>query len=361
VAERGIFGDLDPLIQAVAADSSVLHHRDRVTNRVPLHFAAYFGRADLVRRWITLGSERNPRDRDGNTPLHFAAKQGKVDVVEVLLEAGADPNPSDKFGDTPLHNAVFIGSFPVVRALLAGGADPNRHGYLGWTSLHVAASEDRFSAEAFDMIRLLVENGASVTEASEEGFHPIHYSALLGSTEACAYFLNQGEVIDPAPDNHSPLNQATRAGHLETVVLLVDRGADVNRPDAMGLSPLQEAILAHRDRPERGTSLIMFLLERGANTESTTGERRPPLHQAVADEQQDVVQVLIDHGADVNRADPVGWSPLHWAVSRKNGTIIRLLVAAGADVNQKDLAGRTPLSHAFGGETESLLVALGAR
>ena len=81
----------------------------------------------------------------------------------------------------------------------------------------------------------------------------------------------------------------------------------------------------------------------------------------IEEEIESVVVLLLDHGADPNARDTVGWPPLHWAVSRRNLEIIERLIDAGADVNARDLAGQTALKHARGSDDiESLLKARGA-
>lgn len=54
----------------------------------PIHCAAIYGEADLVRHIIRLDpSTVTFKDLKGETPLHIAARGGHMDVVRVLLEA----------------------------------------------------------------------------------------------------------------------------------------------------------------------------------------------------------------------------------------------------------------------------------
>ncbi|KAK7895337.1 hypothetical protein WMY93_020662 [Mugilogobius chulae] len=87
----------------------------------PLHFAAGFGRKDVVDHLLQTGANVHARDDGGLIPLHNACSFGHSEVVSLLLCQGADPNARDNWNYTPLHEASIKGKIdvcigPTVRA-----------------------------------------------------------------------------------------------------------------------------------------------------------------------------------------------------------------------------------------------------
>ena len=86
-------------------------HSDQVTW---LHYAAFCGKAGIVRLLLEHGANPNARDgqeipgrpgcyysTDGRTPLHYACAGGHDEVVELLAQHGADWDCADGGGVTP--------------------------------------------------------------------------------------------------------------------------------------------------------------------------------------------------------------------------------------------------------------------
>lgn len=69
--------------------------------RTALHYAAFYGHADVARALILAGANVCSRGGGNSTPLHFAAWGGNKRVVRLLLEYGADVEARDTEGNTP--------------------------------------------------------------------------------------------------------------------------------------------------------------------------------------------------------------------------------------------------------------------
>jgi len=72
----------------------------------------------MVKFLLSLGSNPNQRNKDGESCLHLAAYQGMVSVVEVLLEWGALTGMVNSYGETPLFYASRRGHYEVAKLLV---------------------------------------------------------------------------------------------------------------------------------------------------------------------------------------------------------------------------------------------------
>jgi ankyrin repeat protein len=97
----------------------------------PLHFAASYGKAEVVIRLILdPGSQRSIKDNLGSTPLHEAVRSNQLACVKLLVEDGTTPPGADRnavtlTGNTPMHLASFLGFTDVVKYILSQNADCN--------------------------------------------------------------------------------------------------------------------------------------------------------------------------------------------------------------------------------------------
>ena len=73
--------------------------------------------------------------------IHKACQTGNYDaVVAQLKKKKNNVNLEDETGHTPIQLAALHGSFEVVQLLVENGADLNQQDPSGWCALHFAAS-----------------------------------------------------------------------------------------------------------------------------------------------------------------------------------------------------------------------------
>ncbi len=137
------------------------------------------------------------------------------------------------------------------------------------------------------------------------------------------------------------LSTAAEAGDADTVIGLIELGAEIERVDRVNRTPLMYA--ARSKNPET----IQLLLDNGADIQARDRLGNTPLSWAAGFGTADGVQVLVDAGADANTVDTVlGYTPLVWASGFGDSASINILLEAGADISVNDIAeGRTPLMH----------------
>ena len=126
VFEATALGYVDRLRARLEEDpgAAMAHSADGFT---ALHFAAYFGKAEVARILLEAGAGVNAA-ADNETavqPLHSAAAGRHLEVCRLLLAAGADVNARQATGFTPLHAAAQNGDPELVELFLSAQADPS--------------------------------------------------------------------------------------------------------------------------------------------------------------------------------------------------------------------------------------------
>ncbi len=146
---------------------------------------------------------------------------------------------------------------------------------------------------------------------------------------------NQGGVT-------KTLQQAAIDGDVDQIKLHIAKGADFNKADQYGYTPLKRAIEGHH--PEAAIAII----ESGkADLNAKDREGRTPLIVAASMGEQAIAEALIAKGADVKAKDTYDRTALHAAIQLGQKDLATLLIDKGVDVNGTDKTGQTPLTLAM--------------
>jgi ankyrin repeat protein len=127
------------------------------------------------------------------------------------------------------------------------------------------------------------------------------------------------------------------------VRLLLEKGVNLETPDAEGLTPLAHAIL------ENNEHLVKLLLEKGVNLETQDADGRTPLHHAVRRNNEAIVRLLLEKGAKIDVLRGIGAKSdlqgrIHDAIVKGNENVVRLLLVMGVDIEERHIWFRkTPL------------------
>ena len=101
-------------------------------------------------------------------------------------------------------------------------------------------------------------------------------------------------------DLNQELSNAVIANDFDRVKFLVEKGADVNKPDPQGWTPLQNAARQRKDE------MIKTLIELGADVNRPDDSGMTPLVAAAMRDHVPSIKVLLENGADIEQAGPAG-------------------------------------------------------
>ena len=375
----------------------------RIGGYTPLHLASRSGSAAIVQELLEAGA--NPTvasSAGGATPLHFAASASSRGSVISLLDHGAEIDARESaWEQTPLMFAASLGRTEIVELLLSRGADVS----VTTSAVYLPALQDEDRAARQRRDKVLDGFRAQNVSGSESWRpSPTEVQAAMESSridpEESANPEEEGEdayneqVGVPGGNSYADLVgtmggttaliHAVREGHLETVGVLLDHGADINQPSAGDqTTPLLSAII------NGYFDLALELLKHGADPRlaSTAGttplfsvintrwapKARYPQQEAHKQQQAthlEVMEALLRSGANPNARltkhlwfmeytfshlgiDTSGATPFWRATHALDVPAMKLLVEYGADPGIPTTKGQDRRSRGGGGEDPS--------
>ena len=236
--------------------------------------------------------------------IHSAASNNNIILTEALVERKAVLNVENSEEFTPLSIAAKRGSYEVLEVLLDSGVSPNdtRDTFNLYSTLNTAVQFGHL-----DCVQLLTKHGARLGD------------------EKCL--------------RHA-LSVAAESGHVHIAEYLIkEMKMDVNLVNRLGLTPIYLSVT------EGHTSVTKLLLDHGANP-NVSMHYNTPLHEAIRNENREIMKMLLDAKAKPDEPDGDGMSPLMMAVEKDNADYIPFLEARDIKLLQKDNHGNTVFHHA---------------
>lgn len=197
----------------------------------------------------------------------------------------------------------------------------------------------------------------------------LHLAIVQGNIETLRLLMDRGADVNARnTDGRLPLHDCFELNHDEFAKILLDAGAivDVCAAAAYGMNDRLRQILA--SHPEDANDLrtgnsplgwaayghqpesAKLLLEHGAVVDRAPYDARAWGPAAMV-ASKDVARVLLEHGADANWRDEAGNTPVHCAIQsrivRDPAEFVELLVEFGAELGIRNSDGRTALDEAL--------------
>jgi len=190
-----LFTQLESLVEYLAAEQLRLSKEEEKTeareyivnagiglSEENLALCVQEGKADFVRRFLTLGYSPDTVNSKGIPLLILAIRSKHREVAYLLMEAGSNVNKiSADRGSSALMEATVQGDREMVEELLDRGADLNLRSKNGQTALMLAIGEGKS-----EIAQLLIHRGADLSPVDALGMTAKKYAELFKQGETLA-------------------------------------------------------------------------------------------------------------------------------------------------------------------------------
>ena len=326
-------------------------------------------------------------DKDGHNLLISAACIGYEYVVQWIFEKHAnffDIEAKEALGFSALNYAAYAGNTSILNILIEHGADINSKTNENLTPILTACVVGQE-----DCVKALVEKAHASLLKTEDSFSPLILAAENGNPEVVEYLISLKPKININEADsfmETALYHAASHNFFSVVKLLVDNGADVNKQDLDGTTPLMTSIISYEDEDVLGEeedfeedafdeeeqenepqmrfsmsamhnktikqkdeyfsetlSVISYLLDHNADMYLPQLGGENAFDMAISTGSLQIVQLFLKHGYNINHHNGLGATPLHVAVSNMMLKFVKMFIEIGSDINAQDEDGDTPL------------------
>ena len=174
-----------------------------------------------------------------------------------------------------------------------------------------------------DAAKILIDKGANVNVQYDMG-HGLQFTPLTIIIKRL-----ERPILFDTPENIQNVHNIFK--------LLIERGADINKQDNYGYTPLIISII------KNNKDITQILLDRGVDINKPDNDGNTPLIISINTNNKDITQILLDKGADINKPANNGNTPLMISINANNKDITQILLERGVDINKPDNYGYTPL------------------
>jgi ankyrin repeat protein len=318
----------------------------------PIHAACQDGYSACLSILLDSGVDATlfTANKDGETPAHIATQYGYDQCLSILAKHGADMSRVSMAGRAPVHTACEKGHAACLTVLLSSSVDADsittdKHEQ---TPAYIAAQHGQAQC-----LSILAEHGADMSKADADGGVPIHAACHFGHSECLLVLLANGAAKDVnllSISGATPISICSRSGFVKCLALILDQDkADLHRSDIHGNTAVHEAC-----RHDQWKCLLL-LINRGAEINTKNAEGSTPLDIARVYKHADCVRLLRKHcavGVDmedlllVTESDQVQVALSHTTTSTFSFLTSSALSSIKEEVNRVTVAALTQWNNA---------------
>ena len=304
-----------------------------------MHHALEAGDLERVRILEKQGADLEQKSFDGETPLFTASRTGQLAVVRYLMEQQASKKKQWRwilFSIICFLPYFCVSVIAILWMLLSLIFPKFTSMFNNLTCVEVLVEH----------IRTIVENSSTVLERTDvHDETPLVIASRNGHLAVVRYLVEQGAYINITDsDGTTPLIWASIHGHVGVVRYLSEKGAYKNKVTYFyGRTAMHHAAQGFLEITEGQLEVVRYFVEQGADMEKADRFGNTPLLIASWIGHLDVVRYLLEQGANRDKADNEGRTPLHYAAQNGGLATTKLLMAYGADLNARSNNGQLPI------------------
>lgn len=251
------------------------NHNKEYDNYTFIQFAAswkknFIGKYKVVKVLLRHGANVHAALSGTNIerPLQIALSSSNLKFAEFLLQNGADLQQADRFGESPAA-FVFAEGDSLIRKeilllLIKYGLDLKFVNEEGDNILHLFLSFEDWYEDVVEITEILLIYGLPLDGVNDEGYTPLHSAILLGYPKIIPFLLERGANVNTKCKSlgMTPLMEAVEGDFPQTVrniELLLSKGAKINAQCKYGWTALH---IACRNNDYDS---IVCLIQRGAD------------------------------------------------------------------------------------------------
>lgn len=233
-----------------------------------------------------------------------------------------------------LYVAIDNDNTKGVKVLLDYGFDPNADAMIGSRDRPIILASKKRN---FDIVRLLIENGADVNVIDSKQLSPLRNAIFYKNIKMVRYLINNGADVNIQTIFGKALRMALVLKDEAIAKLLIENGASILDISNSGQSAM------HIAASNGQLDLLKYLVNLEPNIHVQCRSKETILMSACRMGHYEIVQYLLSLGAEVYCKDAKGELPLLLALKSGNLKLVKLLLENGASLEKE----RTDISSAL--------------
>lgn len=268
--------------------------------------------------------------------IYAASYEKYVKQLELILRYHKEKVMDQvyRYKKNALYVAIDNDNVKGVKVLLNYGFNPNADAMIGNRDRPIILASQKNN---FDVVKLLIENGAEVNVINHMKFSPLRNAIFNKNIEMVRYFINNEADVNIQTVFGKALRMALCFKEEEIAKLLIENGASIFNISSGGQTALHVAAssgLLH---------MLKYLVDLEPNIHLECHNKETILMSGCRAGEYEIVQYLLALDAEANCKNAKGESSLLLALKSGNIKTVKLLLEHGVSLEKE----RTPINSAL--------------